>query len=154
MTEGPKERKRRLERERRAGWTPERKEEEKKRRRRLEIEWRNGDPIRVWALLTIIGIRKRCKATGMRCDIDVPYLIRIANKHCPVFGVELKYTVDGKGKGPSKHSPTVDKVLPNMGYVAGNVCVISWRANMLKCDGTPDELEAVAAYARKAVFLG
>ena len=46
-------------------------------------------------------------------------------------------------------SPSVDRIRGELGYVRGNICVISWRANKLKADATAEELEAIAAYIRK-----
>lgn len=52
------------------------------------------------------------------------------------------------GTGPAPDSPSLDRVIPELGYVPGNVIVISWRANNLKRDATIEELEAVIAYMR------
>ncbi len=42
-------------------------------------------------------------------------------------------------------SPSVDKLIPALGYVKGNVAVISRRANQIKSDCTSgDELRQVA----------
>ena len=41
-------------------------------------------------------------------------------------------------------SPSFDCFMPALGYVRGNVSVMSWRANHLKNDATSDELRAVA----------
>ena len=38
-------------------------------------------------------------------------------------------------------SPTIDKLIPSLGYTKGNVWVISRRANMIKSDATLEELE-------------
>lgn len=63
---------------------------------------------------------------------------------CPVFGIEIKV---GKGK-THPASPSLDRLNPRRGYVKGNVCVISWRANELKRNGTVRELEAVLRYMK------
>jgi hypothetical protein len=63
---------------------------------------------------------------------------------CPIFGTPFEVR---RGQcGPSAASPTVDRFVPAKGYIRGNMAVISWRANRLKCDGTPAELMAVAAW--------
>lgn len=43
---------------------------------------------------------------------------------------------------------TLDRVVPEKGYVDGNVIVISDRANRLKNNGTAEEHEKIAAYIR------
>lgn len=64
-------------------------------------------------------------------------------EHCPVLGIKLEF---GQPRGCSS-SPSLDRFDMSLGYVPGNVRVISRRANTLKNDATAAELRAVAAYA-------
>jgi hypothetical protein len=77
---------------------------------------------------------------------------------CPVLGYELKY-VSGRAKGDkgagegcfgssSPDSPSIDQIKPGQGYVLGNIQVISWRANRLKSDSTPEEMMKIALYMK------
>jgi hypothetical protein len=66
---------------------------------------------------------------------------------CPVFGVKLEWGVGNRG-WRNLWSPSLDKIKPELGYVRGNVMVISNRANHLKSNGSIDEFEAVLAYMR------
>lgn len=68
--------------------------------------------------------------------------------HCPVLGMEL-HVAGGQGAGPN--SPSVDRVIPELGYVPENIRVISHRANRLKDNATPEELEAVVKYMREEI---
>ena len=43
-------------------------------------------------------------------------------------------------------TPSLDRFVPNLGYVKGNIRVISFRANRLKSDATIDEMRQVLAY--------
>jgi hypothetical protein len=61
--------------------------------------------------------------------------------HCPVLGIPL---LRGHGKGATAGAPSLDRKVPELGYVPGNVVVISWRANTLKRDATRAEVQAVA----------
>ncbi len=73
--------------------------------------------------------------TMVESDIVIP-------THCPFLGIPLG-TVHGNGrKGPS--SPSLDRIIPELGYVPKNVIVISDRANILKRDATFDELRRIA----------
>lgn len=49
-------------------------------------------------------------------------------------------------RGGGDNSPTLDKIEPALGYVPGNIIVISGRANRLKADATIDELRAIASF--------
>lgn len=66
-------------------------------------------------------------------DIHIPKL-------CPVLGIEL---TPARGQ-PWDKSPTLDAIANEMGYVPGNVWVISMRANRLKSDGTAQEHRTIA----------
>jgi hypothetical protein len=91
----------------------------------------------------------RTKARAKRCGLDfdlTPDDIAIP-EFCPALGIKLVVRDVGK-KGPQAGSPSLDRIDPTRGYVRGNVCVVSTRANTLKNDATTDELEAVLAYMR------
>ncbi len=78
-------------------------------------------------------------------DVQVPTL-------CPVFSIELKI---GKGKF-NNASPSLDRIVPALGYVRGNVWVISQRANRIKNDASVEELQTLIEAIKKqlACFLG
>ena len=61
---------------------------------------------------------------------------------CPVLGISLKL-----GASRCDSSPSLDRIIPALGYVEGNVRVISDRANRLKSDQTLDELRERACSA-------
>jgi hypothetical protein len=71
---------------------------------------------------------------------------------CPVLGLRLNYgcseTVNGKQtRDPNKAS--IDKLIPELGYVPGNVFIISWKANNLKSNATLEELEKILDYMKR-----
>ena len=72
-------------------------------------------------------------------DINIP-------EKCPVLGIPLVLH-KGEGKGPKYDSPSVDRIDSNLGYVKGNVRVISWRANTLKSNANYTEILALYADA-------
>ena len=80
--------------------------------------------------------------------LGLPFTITIDDvlipTHCPVLGIPL---IRGTGRNSqSENSPTLDRVLPDKGYVRGNVIVISNRANRLKSDATIKELRDIASF--------
>jgi hypothetical protein len=85
------------------------------------------------------GAAKRARADGYPCtltaeDIAIP-------EFCPLLGIRLER---GVGK-LSPASPSLDKIKPELGYVPGNVWVISFRANAIKRDATVQELQMLVA---------
>lgn len=104
-----------------------------------------------WSMVILGGIRRRSAKRGWMCDltredISIPTT-------CPVLGIPLEVGGRGEGRqGPTFNSPSVDRIDNALGYVRGNVRIISWRANMLKRDATIEELEKVLAYMRDNEF--
>ncbi len=87
---------------------------------------------------------------------DVPFkitkqdILNVWTDVCPIFNHRLeRFTGNGtNGSGP--WSPTLDRIVPELGYVPGNIQVISNRANMMKGNATPDELLQFAAWIQAA----
>jgi hypothetical protein len=75
--------------------------------------------------------------TLIKDDIHIP-------ARCPVLDIPLSH---GAGKGGKHHgSPTLDRLTPDLGYVPGNVLVVSELANAIKSDATPAQIRAVADF--------
>ena len=67
--------------------------------------------------------------------------------HCPVLGMELNYLGSvGSGGEKPPNTASIDRIIPSLGYVRGNVVVVSWRANSLKKDATLKEMEALYTF--------
>jgi hypothetical protein len=67
---------------------------------------------------------------------------------CPVLGIPLRLR-----DGGSDNAVSVDRLDNQLGYVRGNVAIISNRANKIKGDSTLAEVEAVIAWVRKVQGL-
>jgi len=76
-----------------------------------------------------------------RADVAVPAT-------CPVLGIALSPNWGGRTFHDA--SPSLDRIDPLEGYVRGNVAIISLKANRLKSNATTAEIEALAAWMRKA----
>lgn len=55
---------------------------------------------------------------------------------CSLLGVELEYN----NSVATNHSPSLDRIDPTKGYVLGNIEVISFLANRMKNNATPEQL--------------
>ena len=79
---------------------------------------------------------------------NIPFDIEISDvvipTHCPILGIPLAFSRKALGPG----SPTLDKIIPTLGYTKGNVQVLSWKANKLKSNGTVEELELIVKYLK------
>lgn len=83
---------------------------------------------------------------------QVPFAITIADvvipEYCPALP-DMKLAV-GIG-GPARSSPSLDKIVPKLGYVPGNVQVISHLANLIKRDASLEQLLSIAEYVREGL---
>lgn len=61
-----------------------------------------------------------------------------------MLGIELAPCLGRQGPGDT--SPTLDRIVPEKGYVPGNVLVISNRANAIKSNANTYELFQVARF--------
>jgi hypothetical protein len=64
---------------------------------------------------------------------------------CPVLGIPLVM----RSGSFSDNSPSIDRTIPSKGYVKGNVGIMSYRANRIKCHASLEDLEAIVAYMRR-----
>jgi hypothetical protein len=108
-------------------------------------QWRADNPKDVM----IINARVRAKQRSILCTIAVESLEWPT--HCPIFGIELDYNATPTGQrkhAPREAFPSLDRRDPTIGYVPGNVFVISYKANRLKQDASIGQLEALLAYMK------
>ena len=71
-------------------------------------------------------------------DVQIPNL-------CPVLRIPLAPSITGV---LGDNSPSLDRLIPYLGYTKGNVKVISMKANRIKTDATSTEIEAVLHYVK------
>ena len=68
---------------------------------------------------------------------------------CPVLGIPIITREENITGKPLDNSPSIDKFYPELGYVKGNIHIISYRANRFKSDGTPAEWVQIAEWCKK-----
>lgn len=102
---------------------------------------RDRDPLQ----FLLNELRRNAKKRGAEFSLTKEDLLPIPT-HCPVLGIELNYLA-GSGGGPN--SASIDRTDPQLGYVPGNVVIMSRRANTLKNDASCEELRKVLEYTEK-----
>lgn len=78
--------------------------------------------------------RQRAKQKELPFDIDVSDIV--IPDLCPILGIPLTRG-DGRKEG---NSATLDRIVNDLGYVKGNVWVISSKANTMKSNANREEL--------------
>lgn len=108
-----------------------------------ETRHNNADSIKK-ALLR--AAKARAKKKGIPFDITIDDFI--LTEECPLL--EIPLTV---GYGNSlENSYSLDKIIPELGYVKGNVWVISNKANMIKSNASLKELQLLTKNLEKYWF--
>lgn len=83
--------------------------------------------------------RKRAQDRGLEFDLTKDSIV--VPKTCPALGLTIRF--NGRR---SPRSPSLDRIVPERGYVPGNIRVISDRANRLKGSRNLEELRRLAEY--------
>lgn len=86
----------------------------------------------------IYGARRRAKESGLRFSITKADLEK--TEICRLLEEPLDFSASKKA---APNSPAIDRIDPRLGYVPGNVQVISYRANRIKNDATFEEFEKI-----------
>jgi hypothetical protein len=85
--------------------------------------------------------KARAKSKNIAFTITINDVI--IPKNCPVFGIPLDFS-------DRLHSPSLDRIINELGYIPGNVKVISSKANRLKNNGTIEEFQKIIEYMKNA----
>tara|TARA_B100001250_G_scaffold406275_1_gene425034 strand:- start:1084 stop:1437 length:354 start_codon:yes stop_codon:yes gene_type:complete len=78
---------------------------------------------------------KKNRAKQVNVEFTIPFHDISFPNFCPVLGVALEYF-----GAWSKYSPSFDRINPELGYVPGNVQIISHLANAMKANANEKEL--------------
>lgn len=85
-----------------------------------------------------LSCRKRAKIENIPFNLEISDII--IPEICPILETKIIHE-----EGPDNlYSPSVDKLVPELGYVKGNIKVISRKANMMKLNANFDELRKFA----------
>lgn len=87
------------------------------------------------------GLRHNAKRRGIPFNLTLEDLVGTV---CPVFGTPLDWSAKR-----TENSAEVDRIIPSMGYVKGNVRVVSRKANRLKSDGTLTDFKMLVRYLER-----
>jgi hypothetical protein len=94
-------------------------------------------------------ILNNAKRRSIKNNLDFNLTINdiIIPTHCPVLGIEL--CRDAPKVSPN--SPTLDRIDNTKGYVKGNICIISHKANQIKNCGTLEDHQKIVEYMQRNI---
>ena len=96
-------------------------------------------------LLLLRSAKHRAKAGNFPIDITIED-IKIP-EFCPILKIKLEVSIENA----AYNSPSLDKIIPELGYIKGNVQVISNLANTMKWNATFEQLINFAEWVNKEI---
>ena len=107
-----------------------------------KIRWRARHPRRY----RFMRLKERAKVR--RIPLSLEFEDIVWPTHCPVLGIELDYSngsISDKGESHDAR-PSFDRRDNTIGYVLGNVDVMSYKANAMKRNATLEELKSLVLW--------
>jgi hypothetical protein len=98
--------------------------------------WNKQNPISIM----LQSARHRAKRDGLAFSLDKSDIV--IPEVCPVLGIKLA----AGDRHNHDYAPTIERIEPELGYIPGNIAVISYRANRIRNDATLEELERVLRF--------
>jgi len=93
----------------------------------------------------------RAKEKSVDFNLTFEYLKKIfpQDNKCPVIGVNFQFGYKNLDKKNTDFAPSLDRIIPEKGYVEGNVIVVCNIVNRVKSDSTVKILEKVFKFYKK-----
>lgn len=102
----------------------------KEKLNRINLDNKKSNPERIlWQ-----SAKDRALKFNLPFDIEISDVV--IPKYCKILGIPL---FKGSG-GPTANSPSLDRIIPELGYIKENIQVISFKANTMKSNATKDEM--------------
>lgn len=103
--------------------------------------WKKINPLKYRAVKMVVEAKRRAREKNLPFDIDSNFILkRLEPGVCERTG--LPFVISQDERNP--YSPSLDKVVPRLGYVKGNVRVILWALNSFKADFTESDIYPIA----------
>lgn len=87
----------------------------------------------------LLGAKTRAKELGLDFNLSLEDIVLTEN--CPILKEKMVVK--------SRYAPSLDRINPNLGYIKGNVWVISRKANVMKNDATETELRRFSDWVNR-----
>lgn len=81
--------------------------------------------------IMLMSAKARAKKFSVPFSISKEDIRSVIADTCPVLGIPLMHN-SGTSGGYADNSPSLDRIVPELGYVVGNIAVISMKANRIK----------------------
>ena len=96
------------------------------------------------------SLTQRARKKNVPMEITAEYIKNMYpdDMICPALGIKMERGIGGRPENISNCS-SIDRIIPEKGYVPGNVIIVSMKANQIKSNATPDEIIKVGKFYKK-----
>ena len=94
--------------------------------------------------LLLGGAKHRALVKNLEFDIDYDYIQELWNKtdgHCYLTGQKFDLENWGSKRQVNPRAPSIDRIIPALGYVKGNVRLITYHMNVALTDFGVEEFQ-------------
>lgn len=92
--------------------------------------------------LKLMVKRAKDRAKLKNVDFDITWKDVVYVETCPILEIPLNWGETSNEGGRNINTPSLDRIDPNLGYVKGNVRIISTLANMMKSSANKEQIQA------------
>lgn len=91
----------------------------------------------------------RSRKLGLPCDITLEWMMEkfYHMDACPALNIAFDWHIIGNSN--CQASPSLDRIIPELGYIKGNVQLISYKANTMKNDASFEELQRFCEWVNR-----
>lgn len=95
-----------------------------------------------------VRAKERAKKRNILFDIDKEYLKSIypKNNRCPILDIDFQLGFLNEIKKNKDYAPSLDRIIPDKGYVKGNLVIVSFIANRVKNNVSVETLEKIVNF--------
>lgn len=118
--------------------------EKSDQRKQKNKQWRENKRTEDRFRFIWYAAKRRAHDNGIPFAISKQDIIDIfpSDGKCPMLGITLQFN----NKQSQDDSPSLDRIVPELGYVPGNILLLSYRANRIKNDATLEELKKIVCF--------
>ena len=96
-------------------------------------------------------MRAKQRAKKKNIDFNIELSDIFIPEYCPIFNIPIKLYLEDMSQSNSSraNTPSLDRIDSKKGYVKNNIIVISYRANIVKGQGTAMEHKKIAQWMKQ-----
>lgn len=90
--------------------------------------------------------KKECKQKNLPFDLTIVDIL--VPTHCPILGIPISFAE----KHGNDNRAELDRIIGDLGYIKGNVQILSRKANRMKSNASFEELIKIGEWAKKQLI--